>query len=140
MVALVCRYFNMAGPIANDLDVSEFIQYYAMALDLDEREMYQKFILAGGDPEKFKWSEEWKPPKTIGDKIFQFAGERMKTKPRQIDLAEIAEIQGGFDMVYQLEDGSYVDQGGKPIEVPPGYVFVKSDKLKQKMLDDLMGN
>jgi len=140
MLALVCKHFYLAGPDANNLPVSEFIQYYAMALDLDEREMYEKYILAGGDPAKFPWSEEWKPPETLGEKMIRFAGEMMKTKPKRIDLAEIAEIQGGFDMVYQLENGSFADQDGNPIGVPPGYVFVKSDKLKQAMLDDLTGN
>ena len=136
MLALVCRHFNMPGPTADELFLDDFIQYYAMALDLDERDMYEKYILAGGDPNKFEWSDEWQipGPEAVNKKIMQFAAERMKTKPKKIDLAEIAEIQGGMDMVYQLEDGSFVNEAGEPMEVPPGYVFVKSDKLKQTMM------
>lgn len=132
----------MPGPTADELLLYDFIQYYAMALDLDERDMYEKYILAGGDPDKFEWSDEWQipGPEVVSKKIMQFASGRMKTKPQKIDLAEIAEIQGGFDKAYQLEDGSFVNEAGELIEVPPGYVFIKSEKLKQQMLDNLMGS
>lgn len=139
MLALICKHFNMPGPLVDDLAASEFIQYYALGLDLEERDVFEKYVLAGGDPDKFQWAGEWELPETVGDKIFQFASERMKTKPKQIDLAEIAEIQGGYDVVYQLEDGTFTDADGNPIEVPPGHKFVKSAKLKEAMLDNFMG-
>ena len=54
-------------------------------------------------------------------------------------LVDCGFFQGGYDVVYQLEDGTFIDADGNPIEVPHGYKFVKSKKLKEAMLDTLMG-
>jgi hypothetical protein len=121
--------------VDEELSISDFFQLYAVALDLEEQRQYEQYILAGGDPKKFRWSSRSpdEPRATDDDLmggILDFAI-KSRIKPKRIDIADIASIQGDMPFAFQLPNGDFVDEDGNPIEPPPGYVFVKSKKASQ---------
>lgn len=133
--------------MADGLETAEFIQYYAIALDLEEKESFRQYAMAGGDPKEFKWSESWHEPspEEIGKKLIEFAKD-VKMRGIRTDIADIADIQGRLSAdwamvkVFQREDGSFIDEQGNPVQPPPGYTFIKSEKLtKEAMLNSLVG-
>lgn len=131
----------MSGSEVDDLPYGEFVQYYAVSLDIDEQKVFERYVLAGNDPKKFKWSDGPKPTpssKDIMGKMLEFARlpPNRRSQVRRVDIADIAEIQGDAQFAFQLPDGTFVDGQGQPVAMPEGYTFVKSEKASQGTSED----
>lgn len=106
----------------------------SVALDAEEDEQYSQqyyaYIAAGGDPKKFPKQRhrhmEPVAPKNPGDMIFGAiakSGLQMPSLHGSVD--EFARSRG-IQKIYQLEDGTFVNEAGEPVEPTAGSVFVPS--------------
>lgn len=109
-------------------------------MELEELSNFRFWVLAQQDPKKFKWSSPDKAgtATNLGDKIIQFAQEKLGATPIKGDIWTHAR-QKGMQPIYQIQkdDGSlmFVDEAGEQVKVPPGFTFVQSPALKKDMGD-----
>lgn len=105
---------------------SEWICCLSVALDGHEEEQYTNYLLAGGDPKKWRGSKlkEHDPVRRLlsHPKLRQM-------RPVRGDVDTLAGLRG-YQRVTKLADGRYFDtMTGKYFDSPPpGFVFVESKK------------
>lgn len=110
--------------LRDEIPWDEYYMLLAVALDIDEREQYRQYVLAGGDPRKFKWSsydkagtEPSSSPQSFWTKVAAQMGHGLKS-----DIAYAVEGLGLEPIVKITEtmsDGStrvrYETQDGRDI-------------------------
>jgi hypothetical protein len=89
--ALLIKYFNLGwSELEYELPWHRYYVLLAVALDLDERDQHFRYVLAGGDPKKFKWGSPDRAgtddSSSMWDKVVRKAG-----KVAQGDISYIAQ-------------------------------------------------
>lgn len=131
MASLLYKHFGISYRESEfELPVDAYYSMLAKALDYDELERYQQYVLAGGKPSKFKWSSPDKAgtdPAGFGNSLMgQKYDDRMTElgieQKREVRLNErakaiemIARAQGR-EIAYIHPDGRVTDREGNPIE------------------------
>lgn len=117
----------------------------AEALDADELDSYERYLLAGGDKKKWKWSSTDKAgtvkvssgdAESIQKELTKFSINTLKINPETIkknntrpDRAKEFAIITGRDWIYMNPDGAYFDKEAKQITPPfkPNTLIIKVD-------------
>lgn len=117
----------------------------AEALDADELESYERYLLAGGESKKWKWSSPDKAgtvkvtkrkQNNIQDALTEFSKKVLKVDPNKIkqnntrpNRAKEFAIITGRDWIYMNPDGVYFDKEVNVIKPPfePGTLIIKID-------------
>lgn len=142
---MICRYFNLSfRDIEEWLPWDEYFILMAVALDLDELDKYWQYVLAGGEPKKFKWSSPDKagtvqaptPGRTPQEKIrnifdraargFTKGAVSLDGLPKGGTAADFFRVMNR-PKIQRLEypDGTveYRDMNGELVEAPEGAAF-----------------
>ncbi len=109
----------------------EWLRKLYAALRLDERCRYERYILAHGEPKKWRWFYHLEyiekfavTPENVERIMLDAFGVRhVKTHGIKGSIKEYAEMRG-WRKVLQLEDGSFTYEDGTEAELPEGYTFV----------------
>ena len=110
------------------MPLSDWFVYLDAAIVLEEESRYWQYVLAGGDPKKWEWRHRAQVESTDGEiarKIIGTFGKR-GTATLKGSIDPVANLIGA-KKVYRQEDGTFVDEEGNRIEIPPGYMFVPSE-------------
>lgn len=123
-------YINNHMPVFPDWYVCTSI-----ALDADEEEWYNRQYLAwvtsGNDPKKFPkrklpYTEPVQETRNVQDMVVNaLSMGKVKMDARKGDINEYARAKK-LQKVYQMPDGTFVDEHGERVEPQAGSVFVKS--------------
>ena len=121
------KYFGL-NPIdlERDIGLGQYYCYLAVALDEQELDHYHDYIMAGGDPKKFKWqSPDHAGTRSVGaetgprefhlDNVLAQAGEQGS----EIDFANAT----GRTLYYVTPSGIYMNKDGQQVAES----FVKDD-------------
>jgi len=147
-ISSVCRHFNLnAEYIQDELYWHRWIAYLATALDLDEQDDYKAYILAGGEPKKFKWASSdhagTTPDQDIGQEMLRGLGGKKTVARAKGDIWQYGDAVGlrkvvKADKWAEQEDGSYkmvgqvwVDEDGKEVSLD-GFAVVESSSEDAK--------
>lgn len=71
---MICKFFNISIlELDNEIEYGQYFCLLAEALDAEELEAYEKYLYAGGDKRKWKWSS----PDKAGTEIYRKASDRV---------------------------------------------------------------
>lgn len=98
----------------NHIPVDRWLAYLSVALDLREQDEYKSYLLAGGDPKKFKWSSPdhagTREEITLADKLAHGAKGLSRTEKR--DIWEYGRLRG-FQTIVRAERWEEGENGEK---------------------------
>lgn len=118
--------------VDDEMSWEEWIIKYVASLQLEEASAYEKYVLAGGEPEKYIWIYDLTKG-TASDSEVDPSKMTEMVEQRLVGSRQSAKLQGTFDeyaqyrqlkKIYRTEDGVYYDEDGKQIEMPDDYLFV----------------
>lgn len=100
---------------------------------LDEDELHEKYLLAGGEKDKWDWTyhtEYYTKYNTSPESVEQMITAQLGViNPHLTEAAghveDFARIKG-LERIKQLEDGTFVNESGEVIEIPEGYTFIQA--------------
>ena len=110
--------------IDTDMPWEQWICCLSASLRVEELERYERYMLAGGDKKKWQWQFQPQEVSRSGDVAQKIIGNwtQFGQKPVVGSLDEAVKM-GVAKTAWKMGD-QLVDEDGKPIEVPRGYVFV----------------
>ena len=128
----------------DEIGVYEFIISLAIALETDEQEFFRQYVLAHGDPKKFKWVYRDRPGDSVsgvnvdalaagmaGDGRSHSAGKTAKGDVA--DFAHMSNVLRVDKRTLTYPDGrivvEYVDRDGNEVDVG-GMTFMRSPRLE----------
>lgn len=135
LIHLLCKHFGLTIEyINNEMPVlPDWYCCLSVALDEEEEEahtrQYLAYISAGGDPKKFPKrkkratatrKQDTNPFNMVMGAI-QKSGLKIPSVRGSVD--EYARARG-MQKIFKMPDGTFVDEGGNPVEPTPGSVFV----------------
>jgi len=104
---LIVKYFNLSWrELEYDLPWHMYYVLLAVALDLDERDQHFRYVLAGGDPKKFKWSSPDRAGTRDQAEMWNKVASKAKTMMRG-DIGYIA--QEDWQRITKVTDTPYGD-------------------------------
>lgn len=128
-----------------EVDLGEYFCLLAEALDADELDSYQQFLLAGGDKRKWKWQSRDKAGtvyigtgnttddvvdkmKSIANTVFKLDLNNLDKGHKKGSGRQFAEITGR-PWIMMNPDGVYFDRDATIIQPPfePGTIIIKID-------------
>ncbi len=120
----------------DEIGVYEFVISLAVALEIDEQEFFRQYILAHGDPKKFRWIYRGSVSGGRGSIDLQsLAKEGLVASP--VDADSLAHLQGVKKVskrTLTYPDGrevvEYIDSDGNRVDMD-GHVFMKSKKAER---------
>lgn len=135
----MCKHFGFTSQYVNE-DMPVLPDWYcciSVALDAEEEEAYMQqrnaYMAAGGDLKKFpKRPQRYtqaRRTETVEENPFDIVMGAMKgakVPTAKGNINEYAKARG-LQKVFQMPDGTIVDDTGKPVEPTPGSIFVKSE-------------
>jgi len=115
-------------------------------MDLEEEDRYRWWINSQQDPKKFPWTESARPKVDIAAKVMKFAQSALNNgqpyTPQKGDIWQYAKARGMkpvFKMAEFTNEGEflrhfYVDESGKEVDVPKGYMTVRSNHAEARKI------
>jgi len=132
----VCKHFGFTSQYVNEdmLVLPDWYCCVSVALDAEEDEAYMQqrnaYMAAGGDLKKFpKRPQRYiqaQPAERNPFDVVMNAVKGVRVPTARGSVSEYARSRG-LRKVFQMPDGTFVDDAGKPVEPTPGSIFVKSD-------------
>ncbi|MCK9601116.1 MAG: hypothetical protein M0R06_18900 [Sphaerochaeta sp.] len=107
----------------------------SVAADVDEARRYERYLLAGGDPKKYKHPAAPLPTKAKSSNPFEIvmgalkrSGMNPETKGQRLSPEEYARARGIKKVYRDVETGAMFDENGNPVTPNPGQAFVPISK------------
>ncbi len=135
----MCKHFGFTSQYVNE-DMPVLPDWYcciSVALDAEEEEAYMQqrnaYMAAGGDlkkfpkrPQRYTQVRRTEMAEENPFDIVMGAMKGAKVPTARGNINEYAKTRG-LQKVFQMPDGTIVDDAGKPVEPTPGSIFVKSE-------------
>lgn len=120
----------------DEIGVYEFIISLAVALEIDEQEFFRQYVLAHGDPKKFRWIYRGSGRGGRGSLDLGSLAKQGLIASR-VDVANLAHLEGVKKVskrILTYPDGrkvtEYIDSDGNKVDMD-GQVFMKSKKMER---------
>ena len=114
------------------MEWDEWITKLWVGMRLDEEELHEKYLLAGGEKDKWDWTYHTEyytkytvTPESVGQMISMQFGINPNLTRAEGGMDDVIRIKG-LEKIKQLEDGTFVNEKGETVEIPEGYSFVQS--------------